>query len=271
MEILSDLPRAVLLGLVQALTEFLPVSSSGHLVIAKSLLKIGEAGITFEIFTHLATTLAVIIYLRKRIWGLTRGLAGWLRPAGGARVDSDRAQARLAGFVLVGSVPAAVLGFSFNDFFEGLFANLTAVGVMLVVTGLFLIATGRRAREDKPIGVSRALAVGLAQAAAIIPGLSRSGLTVGTGLAVGVPKREAFEFSLLLSVPAVLGAVLFKILDGGMAGDPLVVAASAITALAGGYVAIALLFRAVVKNRFYAFAYYLIPVGLLVTVLARLG
>ncbi|MFZ1946897.1 MAG: undecaprenyl-diphosphate phosphatase [bacterium] len=261
----------MLLGIVQALTEFLPVSSSGHLVIAKSLLKIGEAGITFEIFTHLATTLAVIVYLRKKIWALIRGLVGYLGRAGGVPTESDRAQARLAGLILLGSVPAALLGLTLNDFFEGLFGNLTAVGVMLVVTGLFLMATGRKAREDKPLGAPRALAVGLAQAAAIIPGLSRSGLTVGAGLAVGIPKREAFEFSLLLSIPAVLGATLFKILDGGLAGDPLVVAASAAAALVGGYIAIAALFRVVVKNRFYAFAYYLIPVGLLVTVLSRLG
>ena len=271
MQNLPDLVKAIVLGLVQALTEFLPVSSSGHLVIAKSVLKFGEMGITFEICTHLATTLAVIVYLRKRIAAMLLGLAGWLRPTGGVASESDRNQARLVGLVVVGSLPAAVLGFALNDFFEGLFSNPGAVGAMLVVTGLFLLATGRRARENKPLGVSRALAVGLAQAAAIIPGLSRSGLTVGAGLAAGVPKREAFEFSLLLSIPAVLGATLFKILDGGMGGAPSEIVASAVTALVAGYIAIAVLFRVVIANRLHTFAYYLIPLGLLVSLLARLA
>jgi undecaprenyl-diphosphatase len=260
--------QAIIMGLVQALTEFLPVSSSGHLVIAKSLLKIGEVGITLEIVTHFATVLAVVIYLRKRVAGILRAV--YLRIARGRPAMSESQRKDFGTFVLIilGSVPAAVLGLAFKDFLEGLFDDLVGTGVTLAVTGVFLLLTSRRARERASLRLPQALLVGVAQAIAIIPGISRSGLTVGTGLALGVPKREVFEFSLLLSIPAILGATAVEALSGGLGGDAVAIAASGVTALVGGYAAIALLFRAVLRNKFHVFGYYLIPVGILVAVLA---
>lgn len=263
--------QSIVLGLVQALTEFLPVSSSGHIVIAKWLLKVGEVGITLEVVTHLATVLAVIIYLRRRIGGIL--CAVWHGAAGGrgAMTDEERGNLALAGAIVVGSVPAAILGFALNDFFKGLFNDVATTSVMLVVTGVFLLIVGRRRNQGIALKLPHALVIGVAQALAIIPGISRSGLTVGTGLALAIDRRQAFEFSLLLSVPAILGATALEALSGGLGGDLLTIGASAITAFVAGYIAISILFRTVVGNKFHYFGYYLIPVGLLVTVLARLG
>lgn len=263
--------QSVILGLVQALTEFLPVSSSGHIVIVKSLLRVGEVGITLEIVTHLATTLAVIVYLRRRIADILRAL--WRRLARGrdAMTEGDRIGLGLAGAVVVGSVPAAILGFALNDFFEGLFDDVATTSLMLVVTGIFLLAVGRLRKEGAALRLPQALAIGVAQAIAMIPGISRSGLTVGTGLALAINRREAFEFSLLLSVPAVLGATLLEAVTGDLGGDVLAITASALAAFVAGYLAISVLFRAVVGNRFHCFGYYLIPVGVIAAVLTRLG
>jgi undecaprenyl-diphosphatase len=257
-----DLLKWIALGLVQALTEFLPVSSSGHLVIAKSLLGVGEVGITMEIVTHLATVVAVIVYLRRhigRILGavLARAIRGKKR-----MTEEGLRDVRLFRLVALGTVPAALVGLALHDLVERLFADVTTTGITLVA--------GRPRTPHSGLGLRQAFIVGLAQAAAIVPGLSRSGLTVGTGLALGVEKREAFEFSLLLSIPAVLGAALVEALKGGIGGEVLPIAASAVTAMIGGYLAIALLFRAIVRNRFHVFAYYLIPLGVLVVLLSRL-
>lgn len=262
--------QSIALGLVQALTEFLPVSSSGHIVIVKWLLKVGEVGITLEVVTHLATALAVIIYLRGRIAAVLRSL--WRAAAGKRRAltSEERGDLALAAALVVGSIPAAILGFALNDFFEGLFDDVAATSLMLVITGVFLLLVGRRRKEGTALRLLQALVIGVAQALAIIPGISRSGLTVGTGLALGVDRRQAFEFSLLLSVPAILGATALEALSGDLGGEVLTISASALTAFVAGYFAIAALFRAVVGNKFHYFGYYLIPAGLLVAVLARL-
>jgi undecaprenyl-diphosphatase len=268
MEHSLDIGRAIIIGLVQALTEFLPVSSSGHLVIAKSLLKIEEVGITLEIVSHLATALAVVIYMRKRIGGILAAVFLRVARPRAPMTEGRRADFRTFLLVIVGSVPAAVLGLAFNDFLEGLFDDLVGTGVTLAVSGVFLLLTSRKIRERVELRMPQALLVGVAQAIAIIPGISRSGLTVGTGLALGVSRRAAFEYSLLLSVPAILGASAVEALSGGIGGDLIQVAAAGVTALVGGYVAITLLFKTVVNNKFHVFGYYLIPVGTLVAVLA---
>ena len=264
----GQLGAALLLGLVQALTEFLPVSSSGHLVIIKSLFKVQETGITLEVVTHVATTLAVLVYMRARIVGLVRAAAHKLARPRAALAGQEARDLRLLVLIVVGSVPAAILGVAISGHVEKLFENVVVTAAMLVVTGVFVLATGKLARERTGLGFKQALGIGVAQAIAIIPGISRSGSTVGTGLALGVNRREAFEFSLLLSVPAVLGAAVFEAMGGRLGGDPVVVAAAGVTAFVAGYASIYLLFRAVVRHWFHLFGYYLIPVGILFVILA---
>ena len=257
-----DILKAILIGAVQAITEFLPVSSSGHLVIAKTFLGMEEVGITMEVVTHFATALAVIVFLRKRIAAILVAVLMRLRP--GAQLDEASSRDfRLFLYVILGSIPAAAVGLIIRDRVEGLFESVTTTAVMLIVTGVFVFVTGRFSKVTTSFGPGRALLVGVAQAFAIIPGISRSGSTVGAGLATGVERRQAFEFSLLLSLPAILGASLLELAGGRLGGNPVVILAAAIPAFIGGYFAIKLLFKTVIHHKFHYFAYYLIPLGLL--------
>jgi undecaprenyl-diphosphatase len=264
---MQAITKAIVMGLIQALTEFLPVSSSGHMVIAKTYLGIEEVGITLEVVTHVATALAVIIYLRKRIMGILRAVySAASRGTKGLPEDRYR-DFRVFLYIILGSIPAAVVGLLVREQVGRLFEDAKTTAVMLILTGVFVFLSGRSKPSGVSLGAGRAALVGLAQALAIIPGLSRSGLTVGSGLMSGLRREEAFEFSLLLSLPAILGGAAVEALSGRIGGDARVILAAAIPALVGGYFAIWLLFRAVVRNRFHTFAYYLVPVGIAVLLL----
>jgi undecaprenyl-diphosphatase len=188
--------------LVQGLTEFLPVSSSGHLVLAQEYLGIGAPGIVVEVTLHVATALAVVVYFRRRLkttfWGAAGGKGGWLR---------------FVALLIVASVPAAVVGLVFENDIEPLFESRGAVGVALLFTAAVLLSSSSLRRRDAKLtelGFAAALAVGAAQALAVAPGVSRSGMTIVAGLLVGLAGAEAATFSFLLSVPAILGAAALE-------------------------------------------------------------
>ena len=258
--------EGVFLGFLQGATEFLPVSSSGHLVMGQALFGIEVPGVSFEVALHLATLLSVLIVYRARIGALVAGV--------GRR---DPGQLRYAGLLLLASVPAAVAGVGFGGFFESLFDTPAVTGVALVVTGC-VIWTARRALGREPAGrpgPATALFVGLAQAAAIVPGISRSGTTVVAALWRGVSPAEAAAFSFLMSVPAVGGAALLKLQElasvsaagqGAPAGGLVslgVLGGAAAVACVTGVLAIRT-FRAMLENRsFHVFAPYLWVVGVL--------
>jgi undecaprenyl-diphosphatase len=259
--------KACVYGIVQGLTEFLPVSSSGHLVIAKHYLGVEGAGITMEVLTHAATALAAIIFMRRRIAEILSAALKGLRSGYGGLDDAARGDVRLLVFLIIATLPAVIAGLLVRDHVEGLFSDVSGAARMLIVTGAFVYLTGRFGGGTRPLNLPRALAVGLAQAFAILPGLSRSGLTVGTGLALKVDRKKAFEFALLLSIPVILGATLFEFLGGRLEGSGSLLAAAFVAAFVSGYIAISILFRSVVKNRFHMFAYYLIPAGILLLIL----
>ena len=253
--------EGVLLGLLQGATEFLPVSSSGHLVMGQTLLGVEVPGAGIEVALHVATLLSVLIVYRSRVWTLITGVA---------RRDSK--QLGYAGLLLLASIPAAIAGIGFGDFFESLFDRPGVTAIALIVTGC-VVWTARAALARGPdvaIGVRSALVMGIAQAAAIVPGISRSGATVVAGLWHGVRPAEAAAFSFLMSVPAVGGAALLKLPDLAAAGgagagaatltSPVPLLAGA-TACATGVAAIRL-FRAMLARRsFHVFAPYLWVVG----------
>ena len=242
--------EALLLGIVQGLTEFLPVSSSGHLVMGQALLGIRLPGVLFEVAVHLATLCAVLWVYRSRVSELARGV---LR----GRRDEWRYVALLA----LASVPAGVVGVLGREWFESAFDRPVLAAGFLVVTGFLVYSiryTGPRASEPEP-GPGQSVWIGLAQALAILPGISRSGATVAAGTWRGVDSVAVAEFSFLLSIPAILGAGLLQIGDvvggGGGPGGP-ALAAGFVAALVAGVIAIRWFVRMLEARSFHRFAWY---------------
>jgi undecaprenyl-diphosphatase len=250
--------EAVFLGFLQGATEFLPVSSSGHLVMGQELLGLTLPGITFEVAVHVATLVSVVVVYRERLLGLVRGTL----------VERDGDSWRYVGLLAAATVPVAVVGLTLGDRVEALFETPAAVGAALLFTGTLLISTRwalRRAGSPR-IGLRVALLIGLAQCLALAPGVSRSGTTVTAALWLGVSPVEAAAFSFLLSIPAIAGAALLE--TPGMTeaaseigAGPLLVAS--VVAGVTGILAIRL-FVAMLRNRsFPFFAWYCWGVGLL--------
>ena len=255
--------EAALLGLLQGLTEFLPVSSSGHLVLGQALLGVRVPGVGFEVAMHVATVLAVVVVYRDRITELVAGLFRGRKEAAG-----------YVGLLLLASLPAGAAGLLARPVFEGAFERPSLAAAFLLLSGAFAWRIDRVARDQAAGAASRerpsvagALGVGLAQALAILPGISRSGSTVATGASTGVDVVRMAEFSFLLSIPAIAGAALLQIpaadSDPGHigvgAGLPLLVGFG--VAMASGIAAIRLFVRMLRTRHFRWFAMYCWLVG----------
>ena len=245
---------AILLGILQGATEFLPVSSSGHLVLAQHLLgDFEQPGVLFDVLLHLGTIVAVAIYFWRDLTGLVSSL--WRR-------DDKAAQQRfMVGLLIAGSVPTAMIGLLFKDFFIGLFERPVIVCIMLLVTGSLLwLAEQLRNREQSRTQMSfvDAIVVGTVQGCAIIPGISRSGSTIATLLLRGVDGETAARFSFLLALPAVFGAALLSLrdLDAVAAGTIMPYLAGTLAALVTGLLCIHLLMGVIRRRRLHWFAIY---------------
>lgn len=246
--------QAALLGVVQGLTEFFPVSSSGHLVLAQSLLGVQPPGVAFEATVHLATLVAVVWVYRRRVAELTSGVLG-----------GDRSSLRYVGLLALASLPAAALGLGARAWFEAAFELPVLAAALLLVSGLFawsLRRTAPEAEEEAP-GALQAVWVGAAQALAILPGISRSGSTVAVGVASGVRPIRMAEFSFLLSVPAIAGAGLLEAgaVSRAAAGGAAALGVGFVAALVSGVLAIRLFVRALEVGAFHRFGYYCWAVG----------
>ncbi len=203
-----DIVEAFVLGIVQGLTEFLPVSSSGHLEIAKALLNddsIAEQSLFTTVLLHFATALATIVVFRKDIFEIIFNC-----------FKSDGKQQRnFILYIILSMIPAVIVGLTMEDFIEGLFSrNLLLIGFMLLITGLLLLFADRSFNGKKPVGVFSAITIGIAQAIAILPGISRSGATISTALILGVDRTKAARFSFLMVVPLIFGKIAKDLLDG---------------------------------------------------------
>ena len=259
--------EATILGAVQGLTEFLPVSSSAHLVLLPWALGWPEPGLTFNVVVHLGTLLSLFLYFRGDLTGLARqAVAG--APGG----------ARLLTALAVGTVPGAAAGYFGKGFFEALFARPDWVGVFLLGTALILGVAervGRRSRSLEALGAYEAIWIGVAQAVAIAPGISRSGSTIAVGLLLGFTREAAARFSFLLAIPIILGAGAHQLLGLRHAGAAPVAWAPLllgfVMALAAGYAAIGALLRYLRTRSLYPFALYCALLGLLVVALTWLG
>lgn len=250
---------SILLGLLQGATEFLPVSSSGHLVIAQQLIPgFSQPGILFDVLLHVGTLVAVVVYFWRDLRGMLTSL--WRRDAAAAQ------SRRLLTLLLVGSLPTAVIGLTFKDWFESLFASPALVAAMLLVTGTLLFVADRYRpghRREGALTVSDALLTGFVQGLAIIPGISRSGSTVAALLLRGVSGETAARFSFLLALPAVGGAALLHLrhLEGLPAAELPLYLAGAGTAMLSGLLAIHLLIGVLRRRKLGWFALYCWIVG----------
>ncbi|OGC11647.1 hypothetical protein A3K48_04020 [candidate division WOR-1 bacterium RIFOXYA12_FULL_52_29] len=243
------------LGIIQGLTEFLPVSSSGHLVIFQSVLGVGE-NIAFDTVVHLATALALIIYFWSDLWNLLK-----------------KENRHLLGMLLLATAITGAIGFTGKDFFESLFSSARMVGFFLLVTGLFILLgewIGHGRRKITALNWIDAIIIGIAQGVAIVPGISRSGTTISATLGRDFERQAAARFSFLLAIPAILGAGLLQskaIVKAGTIGigaGPLVI--GFLAALFSGLLAIKFFMTLVQKTSIRAFAYYCFALGLLVII-----
>jgi undecaprenyl-diphosphatase len=268
--------QALVLGLVQGLTEFLPISSSGHLRIVSEIFFGDDAGAAFTAVTQLGTEAAVLIYFARDIGHL---VATWFCGFVSAQVRATP-DYRIAWLVIIGTIPIGVLGFIFEDQIQTSGRNLWIISSTLIIFGLVLAAAehyGQQRRQLKQLTVTDGVVMGLAQAMALVPGVSRSGGTISAGLFLGLTRPTAVRYSFLLAIPAVIAAGLFQIPDvfavGGPGLQPSVAQMVVATLLAAavGYAAIAWLLRYVERHSVYLFVWYRLALGTAVLVLLATG
>lgn len=263
--------QALLMGLLQGLTEYLPVSSSGHLTIASTLFGIdGEENMLFTIMVHVATVLSTIVILGGEIWKIIKGMFGPLN-AGAKGLNCLNPDQRYVLNILVSMIPIGIVGVFFKDQVEAIFGSgMTIVGICLLVTALLLtFSYYARPRERESISLGHAFIIGLAQAIAVLPGLSRSGLTIATGLMLGEKKSNMAQFSFLMVIPPILGEALLdvlKMVKGESLGAeigwmPLTV--GFLAAFISGCVACKWMIGIVKKGKLIYFAYYCAIAGVI--------
>ncbi|MBN1179284.1 MAG: undecaprenyl-diphosphate phosphatase [Anaerolineae bacterium] len=268
-----SLIQALILGVLQGATEFLPVSSSGHLVLVPWLLGWSAPGLAFDTIVHWGTAFAVLGYFWRDWLALARACWEAVR-----RRSLQDPQARLAVWIVLGTLPAGVVGVLLEDFFESMFARPVAAAAFLLVTAAVLTLSERFSRRQRDLAHLTwldALLIGVGQAMAIFPGLSRSGMTIATGMARGLQREPAARFSFLLATPLILGAGLLQVIDLAQAGDlvaqaPLLGVGFA-AALATGLGCIHFLLRYLQRRPVYPFAIYCAVAGGVCLVVALLG
>lgn len=269
-----DVLQAVIVGIVQGLTEFLPVSSSAHLIFVQELLGINQPGIAFDVLLHLGTLVAVVGYFFKDIVEMIKAFVssiidlfrGSFRE--GFRNDPYK---KLAWMVIVGTIPAGVVGMLFDTQIEAAFQSITISAFFLLVTGTLLYVSQRLNignRDIKNSGLKDSIIVGIGQAFAILPGLSRSGTTISSGLLIGLDKEFAAKFSFLLAIPAILGAALtqFDGIGAGFDVNFLPYILGFLASVISGYLAISILLKLIRERSLDIFAFYCWIVGACVLV-----
>lgn len=271
-----SLTQAFILGIIQGLTEFLPISSSGHLVIFQNLFGLKEPDLFFDVALHVGTLMAILIVLRQDVCSLVKGtfcfLVYRMRSQMDKIDDQDKTMARFAGLIFIGLIPTAALGFFLQDVFRLLFSSLLAVGMMLIITGTLLWltkTTGEGTKDNANMSVLDAIIIGFVQGLSIAPGISRSGATISFGLFRKLKKMVAIRFSFLLSIPAILGAIILEWENPLLhEGELLNVISGTLTAALAGYICLNMLIRVVQKGHFHFFSPYCWAMGSMTIVLS---
>jgi undecaprenyl-diphosphatase len=250
--------EAIILGIIQGLTEFLPVSSSGHLELGKAILgdeSLPEESLLFTVVVHFATALSTVVIFRKDIVEVFKGLFQF----------KWNEEFQFSIKIILSMLPAAVVGVLFNDQIEALFSQeLVLVGAMLLVTGVLLFLADRAKQTDKPVSYINAIIIGVSQAIAILPGISRSGATISTSVLLGIDRERAARFSFLMVIPLIFGKMAKDLMDGGVASsqaDVLPLIAGALAAFIAGLFACTWMIALVKKSQLKYFSYYCFLVG----------
>ncbi len=257
--------QSVMLGIIQGLTEFLPVSSSGHLVLLQNLFGIREPELLFDISLHIGTLIAIFIVFYREIRSILQTLLrlpALIKSSGNLKsVFADNEEIRIFALILIGSIPTAILGILFHKIADQIFGAVWIVGVMLLVTGTLLWFTRQMSDEGRPlikVSIRDALMIGLIQGMAIMPGISRSGATISMALFLGMNREVAGRYSFLLSIPAILGAMMLSLNSTIIQTDiPVkIILLGTVTAAIVGYIGLKILLRLVKQGHLYYFAPY---------------
>jgi undecaprenyl-diphosphatase len=243
--------QAIILGIVQGITEWLPVSSSGHLVLFQQLFGFG-ADVAFDVLLHLATLIVILIVFWEDILAILKSLFAW-------KWDENT---KLLLFIVLATIPTAIIGLLFQDWLLGLFTNMLLLGVFFIINGFMLLMT-RFAKAKGELSWWKSLVIGIAQGISIIPSISRSGATISAGMFLGIKKENLVKFSFLMAVPAIIGAAILE-LDKLVMTDLVPMIAGTLAALVVGYFSLRWLIKLIEKSKFYAFGYYCIILGIII-------
>ena len=268
-----ELHQGIILGIIQGLTEFLPVSSSGHLVLGQIFFGITQSQLIFDISVHMGTLLAVLVVYSSDILAMISSIFRFLLKTVSFKpvlhlVNEDK-NLKMAGLIIIGSIPTAIIGLILKQFEHVLFSSEVLVGFMLILTGTILWVSRKyysSGNTKKIFGIKKAFSIGIVQGLAVIPGISRSGSTIATGMFLGIDRHTAAKFSFLLSIPAILGAQVLSIKDmikDGLTIDPVTIYAT-IASFITGLIALKILLTLVHSGRFHLFAPYCWLIGSLV-------
>ena len=263
-----ELLDSFLLGLIQGLTEFLPISSSGHLVLGEALLG-GELdkSITFEVVVHFGTLCSILIYYQQKIRDILSSLWDLLvNPNQFSNKVSSDPNIKLSGFILLSMIPALIVGLTLKETIENVFLNPFPVSIMLMVTGTILYSTRFRSQFPNELKSSSAFGIGLAQAFAILPGISRSGSTISFGLYLGIDRKEVANFSFLMVIPVIAGAMMLEVKTMIEMGIPMAafwdLFVGFVTSFVSGYFALKYLIIILQSKGIHPFAWYCWAVGI---------
>ena len=245
-----DILEIIILGIIQGITEFLPISSSGHLVIAQNILGIKSPGNTLEVLFHFGTLMSVVYVFFKDIKQIFLKM-------------NEKNNQLFIFYLIIATLPAIFAGLLLKDYFLKIFDNVHLVGFALCSTGFILILSKRFKNNQKAITFSSSIAVGIAQAIAIIPGISRSGSTISMCMYLGIPPKEAARFSFLLSIPVILGASIlgFLEMESNNTFNYLTLTVAITTSFVTGVLALKILLKTLETGRFYFFGFYCLIAG----------
>jgi len=243
--------QSIFLGIIQGITEWLPISSSGHLVIFQTLFNI-EVPILFDILLHFATLIVILVVFRKEIINILKAFPNYKTPDG-----------KLGWYIIIGTIPIGLAGFFLNDTIESLFTSLKAVAIALIITSIILFLSEKFPGRRK-MNWYDSIIIGISQAVALVPGISRSGSTISTGLILGLEKKQVATFSFLLVIPAIIGATILEFSPSNLEFNYIY---GIITAIIVGYFSLKWLLKIIVNNKFHYFGFYCLILGIILLII----